>query len=150
MELAQIIIFLVLLILGYLSGSYLEKKHYKSIRIRERNTIGVPIITFGAKQAIPDAAETQLFVGSVVISIDYFKRIAASLKNLVGGRITVYESLLDRGRREALLRMKEQAIAWDANQIFNVRLETATIGGRSGNNSSIGSIEVIAYGTGIK
>jgi uncharacterized protein YbjQ (UPF0145 family) len=49
-----------------------------------------------------------------------------------------------------MLRMKEQGIAWGATQILNVRLETATIGGRSGNNNGLGSIEVIAYGTGVR
>ena len=146
----EILIFLGLLILGYLSGTFVEKRHYKSIRQRERQTLHVPMITFGAKQSLTEAQEAQLFVGSVVISIDYFKRISATLRNLVGGRVIVYESLLDRGRREALLRMKEEAMAWGATQVLNVRLETATIGGRSGNSSDPGSVEVIAYGTGIR
>lgn len=60
-----------------------------------------------------------------------------------------YETLLDRGRREALLRMKEQAIEWGATQILNVRLETSSIWGAEG-KQSVGNVEVIAYGTGIK
>lgn len=147
---SDIFIVLFLFIIGYLSGSYFEKKHYKSIRKRERNTLHVPLVTFGAKSSLPEASEAALFVGSVVISVDYFKRISAALRNLVGGRVIVYESLLDRGRREALLRMKEHAITWGAKQVVNVRLETATIGGRSGDNQKLGSVEVIAYGTGIK
>lgn len=151
MDFLEIIIFFVLLILGYLSGSYVERRHYKSIRQREHQTLNVPLVTFGAKQSLPtEVQEAQLFVGSVVVSIDYFKRISATLRSLVGGRIIVYESLLDRGRREALLRMKEQAMAWGATEVLNVRLETTTIGGRSGKNSGLGSIEVIAYGTGIR
>lgn len=150
MDFLEILLLLVLLILGYLSGSYVEKRHYKSIRQREHQTLHVPLVTFGAKQSLPEAQEAQLFVGSVVISIDYFKRISAMLRSLVGGRIVVYETLLDRGRREALLRMKEQAMAWGATQVLNVRLETTTIGGRSGNNRGLGSVEVIAYGTGIR
>lgn len=146
----QISLFLLLLILGYAIGSYLERRHYKWIQKREHETLHVPIITFGVKQAMPNAEEAQLFVGTVVISIDYFKRFSAALRNLVGGRITVYETLLDRGRREALLRMKTEAIEWGADKVMNVRIETATIGGRSGDNNSLGSIEVIAYGTGIK
>jgi uncharacterized protein YbjQ (UPF0145 family) len=146
----NIAIFLLLLILGYAIGSYLERRHYKWILEREHETLHVPIITFGKKQAMPDAQEAQLFVGTVVISVDYFKRFSAALRNLVGGRITVYETLLDRGRREALLRMKTEAIEWGADKVMNVRIETAAIGGRSGDNNSLGSIEVIAYGTGIK
>ncbi|RKZ76417.1 MAG: YbjQ family protein [Gammaproteobacteria bacterium] len=148
--LVQILFFVVLLILGYFWGRYFEKRHYKSILRREKKTLNIPIVNFGAKQSLIDVQEAALFAGSVVISIDYFKMISAAFRNLVGGRVTVYESLLDRGRREALLRMKEDAIKWGANQILNVRLETATIGGSSGNNSGPGSIEVIAYGTGVK
>ncbi|MDM8559646.1 heavy metal-binding domain-containing protein [Candidatus Parabeggiatoa sp. HSG14] len=147
----EILIVFILLVIGYFSGNYLEKRHYKSIRERERQTRHIPIITFGAKQfMLENTQNTELFIGSVVVSVDYFKRISASLRNLVGGRIMVYETLLDRGRREALLRLKENAIDWGATQIINVRLETSAIGGRSGNNRGLGSIEVIAYGTGIK
>lgn len=146
----QVLFFCGLLLLGYLIGSYLERKHYKSIRQREEQMRLVPIVTFGVKQLLPPAGEAMLFVGVVVISVDYFKMISAALRGIVGGKMVVYESLLDRARREALLRMKEQAIAWGATQILNVRFETAAIGGRGGNNRGIGSVEVIAYGTGIR
>ena len=143
----DLLVILILLAIGYGFGSYAEQKHYQSIRKRERAMLHVPVITFGAKQAIPQAQETQLFVGSVVIASDYFKTFALALRNLVGGRVVSYESLLDRGRREALLRMKEEAIAWGATQLANVRIETSSLsqGGRG-----LISIEVIAYGTGIR
>jgi uncharacterized protein YbjQ (UPF0145 family) len=147
-DLISIFVVLVLLAVGFFSGVYVEKKHYESIKQRERQTLHVPVVTFGAKQALPEAREAQMFVGSVVISSDYFKTFVLALRNLVGGRVIVYESLLDRGRREAILRMKEEAIAWGATQVLNVRFETSTIGGNS--NSGPVSIEVIAYGTGIR
>ena len=145
----EIIGFLMLLSLGYFVGSWVEKKHYKDIKQRERQTIHVPIVSFGAKQQIPLANEAALFLGSVVVSPDYFKMFASSLRNLVGGRVVVYESVLDRGRREAILRMKEQAISWGATQVYNVRLETATIGKQNGGRG-LTAIEIIAYGTGIR
>lgn len=143
----DILVLLILLGIGYGFGTYAEKKHYKSIRKRERATLDVPLITFGAKQPMPDAQETELFVGSVVVASDYFKTFAFALRNLVGGRVVSYESLLDRGRREALLRMKEEAIAWGASKLANVRIETSSLsqGGRG-----LISVEVIAYGTGIR
>lgn len=147
-ELLPILISLALLALGFFSGVYVEKKHYESIKKRERQTLHVPVVTFGAKQALPEAQDSQMFVGSVVISSDYFKTFVLGLRNLIGGRVVVYESLLDRGRREAILRMKEEAIAWGATQVLNLRLETSTIGGNS--NKGTVSIEVIAYGTGIR
>ena len=143
----NILVLIILLGIGYGFGSYAEKTHYKSIRKRERATLHVPLITFGAKQLLPEAKDTELFVGSVVVASDYFKTFALALRNLVGGRVVSYESLLDRGRREALLRMKEEAIAWGASELANVRIETSSLsqGGRG-----LISIEVIAYGTGIR
>lgn len=141
--------FLILMGIGYFVGTSVEKRHYEDIRRREKRTLYVPVITFGAKTPMPAAHEAQLFSGSTVVASDYFKSFTANLVNLVGGRIVVYESLLDRARREALLRMKEDAIAWGATQLVNVRLETSNIGQSSNNNSMI-AIEVLAYGTGIR
>lgn len=145
----SLIIFSVLMCVGYFFGQHLEKQHYRSIRMRERETMSVPTMNFGAKQQMPQALESQLFVGSVVIASDYFKSFSAGLRNLVGGRVIVYESLLDRGRREAVLRMKEDAIAWGATQIVNVRFETSNIGGQSSKNKNA-MVEVMAYGTAIR
>lgn len=146
---AELIIFLILLGTGYFVGVYLEKKHYEDIRRREKRTLDVPVVSFGAKTPMPEAHEASLFAGSVVISSDYFKTFTAALVNIIGGRVVVYESLLDRGRREALLRMKEDAIAWGATQVINVRFETSNIS-QSNTNQSMVAIEVIAYGTGIR
>ena len=88
---------------------------------------------------------TRLVAGNVVISVDYFKRFVAGLRSLVGGRVIVYETLLDRARREAILRMKEEAKRHGARLVFNVKLETASIS--KGRKNTIGSVEVLAYGT---
>ena len=85
--------------------------------------------------------QQQLVIGSVVIASDYFKVFLASLANFFGGSVVSYETLLDRGRREAVLRMKQQAKDLDAELVFNVKFETMTVGGRAP------SIEVLAYGT---
>ncbi len=144
----DILVFLTLLGVGYFIGNRRERKHYEDIKRREKGTLHVPIMSWGAKQDLPYAHEAQMFVGSVVVANDYFKTIAASLRNLVGGRVTVYETLIDRGRREAMLRMKESAIEWGASQILNVRFETSNIAGQT--NGGMGAVEIMAYGTGIR
>ena len=146
---AELIFLLILLALGYFAGTYFEKQHYRSIKIREKKTLHVPVVTYGKKQSLPEAHEARLFIGSVVVSADYFKMFASGLRNLVGGKVVAYESLLDRGRREAMLRMKENAIEWGATQMFNVRFETSNIGSQAGEQGLV-AIEVIAYGTAIK
>ena len=144
-----LIVFAILMTVGYIFGTSAEKKHYEDIRRREKQTLYVPVVTFGAKTPLPHAHEAMLFSGSVVVASDYFKTFTATMVNLVGGKIVVYETLLDRARREAILRMKEDAIAWGATQLINVRLESSNIG-QSSNNNSMVAIEVVAYGTGIR
>lgn len=144
----EIIVFLILIGVGYFVGQHFEQQHYASIKDREKKTLHIPMMNYGAKHALPHAHEAQMFVGSVVVANDYFKTFAASLRNLVGGRMVVYESLVDRGRREALLRMKEEAIAWGASQVVNVRFETSNIAGQSQQGAS--AVEIMAYGTGIR
>ena len=141
-------IFLLLLALGYAAGTWAEKRHYRSIMEREEQLMHLPAIT--TKKVELDDSKVEravLVVGSVVISVDYFKRMLAGLRNIFGGTIKSYETLLDRARREALLRMKEKALG--ASMIINVRIETSTIGKRAF-KGKLGSVEAIAYGTAIK
>ena len=63
----------------------------------------------------------ELVTGSVVISVDYFKRFVSFLRDIFGGRVGAYESLIDRARREAILRMKENAKGADI--ILNLKLK---------------------------
>ena len=141
----DLIIFIVLLFMGFFFGRMAEKKHYKSIIKREKllnNIIAV-------NSRIPPSYETPLssclVAGSVVVSVDYFKRFISGLRALIGGRMVSYESLLDRARREAILRMKQQAKELNAEMIFNIKFETSSISKNA--RGRIGSIEVLAYGT---
>jgi len=141
----DLIVFLVLLALGFGFGRYAESKHYKSIIKREKKLNSIPAIASKIPPFRRNDLDSQLVTGSVVISIDYFKRFIAGLRNIFGGRVTSYETLLDRARREAILRMKESAQSLNAEFVFNLKLETASI--HKGRGNSIGSVEVLAYGT---
>ncbi|MES9942362.1 MAG: YbjQ family protein [Candidatus Thiodiazotropha sp. 6PLUC2] len=141
----DLIILVTLLAVGYGFGTYAEKRHYKSIITRENELRGIPVITSRFPPVNKSLTDAALVSGSVVISVDYFKRFLAALRNLVGGRVTSYESLVDRARREAILRMKAEAKGINANIIFNVKLETSSI--HKGRKNGIGSVEVLAYGT---
>lgn len=137
----------LLVVAAYFTGSYFEKRHYKSIRTREAQLINLPVVNFDDADAqFPtnrDFGNATMVTGSVVISIDRFKQLLAGLRNLFGGHIAAYESLLDRARREAILRMKDAA--GDASIITNLRVETTSLSGQS--KKGLGTIEVLAYGT---
>jgi len=142
----ELIIFLSLFTVGYFCGSYLEKRHYQSIEKRERSLINIVATT--SKKPVGEIGKvkrTHLVKGNAVISVDYFKRILAGLRAIFGGNVGVYETLLDRSRREAILRLKESCPA--AAQIINLRVETSSVFKTAKNQ--VGSVEVLAYGTAI-
>ena len=141
----DLIIFLILIGVGYTAGTIAEKRHYRSIGKREKAFLNLPAVTMKDVRVPADKIKSaELVYGSAVISVDYFKRILAGLRNIFGGTVKSYESLIDRARREALLRMKEMAP--DASMIVNVRIETAPITGRS-KRKNVRCLEAIAYGT---
>lgn len=145
---SDLLFFLTILALCYVIGTLVEKRHYRSIRKREKEFLYLPAVTMKDLD-YPDEQikSAELVYGSAVISIDYFKKFLAGLRNIFGGTVKSYESLIDRARREAILRMKEMAP--DASVIVNVRIETATIG-RKANRKGVGCLEAIAYGTALK
>lgn len=140
----DLIIFLVLLATGYAVGRIAERRHYRSILAREKEMANVMVFT-NRFPPLTQQASQALVTGSVVISEDYFKRVVSGLQSLLGGRLRAYESLLDRARREAVLRMKQEARDKGARMIINVKFQTFSIPGR--NPKSFGAVEVMAYGT---
>lgn len=139
---------LIMLMLGYGFGSYRENKHYQSIYQREAELKDIMVFESRFCPQPQQHLGGQLVHGNVVISTDYFKMFVAGLRKLVGGRLKSYESLFDRGRREAILRMKLSAKELGFDQIFNVRFETSSISKGARNN--LGSVEVYVYGSAIK
>jgi len=143
-NLINLTIFVILVSCGYVFGKIAEKRHYKSIINRERKFLTLPAVSGKHPVGeVPPIKSAQLVQGSVVISVDYFKRMLAGLRNFFGGTVRSYETLLDRARREALLRLKESCPG--ARQIINLRIETSSIS--KGGKNRIGSVEVLAYGT---
>lgn len=138
--LIQFSVFAVLLLVGFVFGQAREQKHYKEIIEREKELIQFPV---RADERIDGPVrEAFLVTGNVVIANDYFKNFVASIKNIFGGRLTSFESLMDRARREAILRMKEKAVARGADEILHCRIEMCSI-------DQLG-VEVMVAGTAIR
>ena len=144
-EFGGFILFLILMTVGYLSGRMMESRHYKSIEAREDGFLPLPAVTLKTYDTSRPVTKAALVTGSAVISIDYFKRFLAGLRGFFGGRVTSYETLLDRARREAILRMKEAGKGADI--ILNMRIETSSV--TKGAKGKTSSVEAIAYGTAI-
>lgn len=83
-----------------------------------------------------------LVSGSTVRAKNVFSDMGAGLKNIVGGELKGYTSLLEEARSEALNRMVSQAEQLGANAIINVRFATSNI--------TQGASELYVYGTAVK
>ncbi|HMS80756.1 MAG TPA: YbjQ family protein [Burkholderiaceae bacterium] len=134
--------FLTLLAVGYGAGRILERRPGASFGRRERARSDVLAFTMRFPPKTTRAQHAFLVSGTVVVSSDYFKTFVAGLRRLVGGRFRGYESLLERARREALLRLKQQARERGSALVVCVRFESTAI-----TRGRVPSIEVVAYGT---
>ena len=142
----DLILLLVLLVLGYVFGQLAEKRHFRSIIKREAELRDVLCFT---ERNVPEMGriDSALVCGSVVISIDFFKKFVAGLRNMEGGRARAYESLLEPARREDVLPMKGEGQARGAKSVWNVRIETSSI--TKDATQGVAAVEVIAFGTAV-
>lgn len=136
--------FILLFVAGWFFGSRHERQHLAQLRVIEQE-LGHIIVSSERfyRPKLATDSEGELVLGSVVIAQDYFKMIIARVLSLFGKNLTTYETLLDRARREAVVRMRTEANAKGYTHIYGVRLEVTNI-------NQLGSmVEAIAYGTAV-
>lgn len=145
----EFLIFIIVIALGLFFGKRNEKKHYASILEREGKYKNIIVLSDKDLRRVKNTqGEWLLITEGTVVSIDAFKKLMASFVNLFGGRMKAYESLVDRARREAILKVKEQAAKAGCNIISNLRLETSSISKSA--KQSVGAVEALAYATALR
>jgi len=140
------LLFWALLIGIFFIGSHIEKRHYASIEKREKQQ-RTPILLTHTVKTPRSIGEVRFVAAGVVIGADRFKHVLSNLLRVFGGNLRPYESVLDRARREALLRLKEQAPDFDA--IWNVKLETCILS-KATRKQGFPKAAVMVYGTAVK
>lgn len=139
--------FIVLIGLGWFVGGYQERRHLKELACREAGFSGMLVTQLKTcPGAVSGPVAPSLVIGEVVIATDYLKSIFATVRKLVGGEVRSYQSLLDRARREALLRMMQEARGLGFNAVCNVRFEMADVGGNT-TQKKIATVAMLASGT---
>ena len=136
--------FILLFAAGWFFGSRHERQHLAQLSIAEQELSHIMVSSerFYVPKLVANT-EGELVLGSVVIAQDYFKMIIARVLSIFGKNLTTYETLFDRARREALVRMRTEAQAKGYNHIYGLRLEVSNI-------NQLGSmVEAIAYGTAV-
>ena len=102
----QVIIFAILFSVGFGFGRYNERKHFRYLDEQEQR---LAYIQMNSSRFIMSEYSGQMISSNVVISHDYFKYAIANVQNMLGGRLTSYESVVERARREAIVRLKLEA-----------------------------------------
>ena len=80
--------------------------------------------------------------GNSVRARNVGRDITQALRNLVGGELKAYSTLMSRTRDQALDRMVDEAETMGADAVVNVRFETSKITGSGA--------ELLAYGTAVQ
>lgn len=146
----QLLVSAFLLALGFVSGKSIEHFHFQDLAKRERRHRRLLALTTRRVPADWRVEHAMLLTGSVVISLDYWKRFAAGIRQLFGGNVRSFETLFERARREALLRLKEAAAAKGCDALIGVRLESAELVNQGANGKGTAGVELIAFGTGLR
>ncbi|MFZ2842706.1 YbjQ family protein [Psychrobacter sp.] len=134
----------ILFVVGWFFGARHERQHLAQLAISEKQLNHIIVSTERFYQpALADGTQGELVLGSVVIAQDYFKMVIARVLSIFGKNLTTYETLLERARREALVRMRTQAHTKGYSHIYGLRFEVSNI-------NQLGSmVEAIAYGTAV-
>ena len=142
----SLLTFIVLLTIGIIFGRANERNHLKRLLADEAQMSHIKVLNI---KTPPDnvAQGGALVMGNVVIAVDYFKVVMSNIRMIFGGRLSSYETLIDRARREAIVRMQKDAESLGADAIYNARFEFSKVGQQP---ESAGGAELLAYGTAVR
>jgi uncharacterized protein YbjQ (UPF0145 family) len=146
----QLLVTALLLALGFVSGKTIEHFHYQDLAKRERRQRRLPALTTSRVPAEWRVEDAMLLTGTVVISLDYWKRFAAGIRQVFGGNVRSFETLFERARREALVRLKEAASAKGCDALIGVRFASVEIANQGPRGKGTAGVELMAFGTGLR
>lgn len=139
---------IILLPIALVVGRFTEGRHFTRLAQREHELGHIHRCNL-KRVADPDSVvRADLVIGHVVIATDYWKSFATKLRNLVGGEMKSAQSLMTRGRREALVRMLERAQQLNATEVWNIRFGFASISQMRGTAGAM-QVEIYAWGTAV-
>ncbi len=127
--------------LAFFSSRWIKHRHVQQLQNAEQRLARISL-----SSASINCQQTLGLVGTeLVISLDAFTAFSLWLRTLLGGNSAGANELLQRGRREAVIRLKREAVALGAKGVMNLRFEQLTFSSGERRNQNRFSIQ--AYGT---
>lgn len=128
------------LAVAYWWGSRLEQSHEEALLHQEKALEHIQLLNL--KTTPTERTDLHLVSGSAVYSSDYFRDTWALLLGLTGRNVEPYERLIDRTRREAFVRLKQQAAEHGADTVVAIHVQTTSM-----DLPKIMACEVLVYGS---
>jgi uncharacterized protein YbjQ (UPF0145 family) len=107
-------------------GQAREAAHRRDLDQREARLAQLPVTDTVSIPGL-DPLHAEMVMGNAVIGTDSLKQWLSSWRMLFGGEMRSYTTVMDRARREAYLRMLEDAYDKGARGVVNVRFETSQV-----------------------
>ena len=130
-QLALAALAFITLVVFFFWGRRSEQRHEQSLAERERALAWMVRTNVKQTPGANPAKTPALVTGETVVASDKFKRFLFAWRNIIGGESKTYTRLYVRARREATLRMLEEAQRLGFNAVCNIRYDAADIGGNT-------------------
>jgi uncharacterized protein YbjQ (UPF0145 family) len=85
-----------------------------------------------------------IVTAETIIGANIFKDLFAGFRDIVGGRSSTYEKVIEEARQHALAELQQRAAAMGANAVVGIDLDFETVG------SGGSMLMVVATGTAVK
>jgi len=141
---------LLIIVVALVTGQIIEANHLRSLDRREAELGAIGISNLDPVHADNEVDVVGYVDGQAVIAADRFKMFLTSFRKIFGGEMRSLVTVMARARREAVVRMLEDARARGADQVWNMRIETSSIARGDRSHPMAAMAEVHAYGTAVK
>lgn len=153
----ELIIFLLLfgvpLLIAWIAGLLVTRAHEADLA---RRFTGLGQVNVHDLKCLLDAdprarddhtPPATLITAEATLGVDHCRGWFGQLKSLLGGQVASYDRVLDRARREVLMRLRERAVERGYNAIANVRIEFADISGSQAYRRKMAMVSILAAAT---
>tara|TARA_B100000614_G_scaffold262525_1_gene296600 strand:+ start:2614 stop:3132 length:519 start_codon:yes stop_codon:yes gene_type:complete len=128
----------------------------KKLLVREKRVAqlvgGDNIHTLSKPINLEQISQSGLVMTNITVAPSWWQLFLGGIKSFFGGQIQSYDKVLAYGRAEVMQRLREQALGKGWSEVINVRVETSMVMNKvkGGQQNKLGTIEFVAYGTGIR
>lgn len=143
-------------IYSMLFGGLHQSSYQKKLLVREKRVAqlvgGDNIHTLSRPINLENISQCGLVMTNITVAPSWWQLFIGQIKSIFGGQIKSFDKVLTYGRAEVMQRLREQALGEGWSEVINVRVETSMVMNKvkGGQQNKLGTLEFVAYGTGIR